>query len=136
MKIPAQNDAAMLAAAPTIGQSGPAARLWEICRAIERGGNPSVDARVLTALVGRRMVMMIYAVLLQDLIKKPGEFTAQVAALANGFAFELGEQLQCFPFEERVRAFEGLSAQLAAGLQIALVDPAAAADQAVDGGAH
>jgi hypothetical protein len=120
MKMTSQNDPALLAAAPNIGTSGPAARLWEVCKTIERAANPSADARVLTALIGRRVVMMTYAVLLQELTRKPGAFTEQVAALANGLVFEIGEQLQSFPFEERVRAFEGLSAQLAAGMQIGL----------------
>lgn len=96
---------------------------WQVCENIERGEHPQVERRLLTGLIGRRAVTLLFGVLLRELTRQPGEFTPQVAALANGIVREVGESLRAFPFEERVRALEGLTRQLAAGLQIGLEMP-------------
>lgn len=105
---------------------------WQVCEKIESGEHPNTERRILTGLIGRRAVMLLFGVLLRDLTRRPGEFTPQVAALANGMVREVGESLQVFPFEERVRAFEGLTRQLAAGLQIGLAFPGDAEQDAGD----
>lgn len=96
------------------------ARFWWLCEAQEKGENQDADRILLTGLVGRRIVRLMFGVLLKEVAREPGMFTPLVAALANGMVREVGESLQAFPFEERVRAFEGLSRELAAGLEIAL----------------
>lgn len=101
-------------------QIGASARYWGLCMKQEKGEHPSADKRVLVALTGRRVVMLMFGVLLQELTRTPGVFTTMVAALANGMVREVGANLSQFPFEERVRAYEGLSRQLAEGLEIAL----------------
>lgn len=101
------------------------ARYWQLCGAQEISEHRGVDKRVLVGLIGRRIVRLMFAVLVRELTRNPGAFTPHVAALANGMVREVGESLNAFPFEERVRALEGLTAQLAAGLGIGLKDPAA-----------
>jgi hypothetical protein len=108
----------MLGAEQEISATGPAARLWAMCAAAERAEHPSVDGRILTGLIGRRATRMIYLVLIRNLTRRPADFTPFVAALSNGIVREVGESLADFPFEERVRIYEGLTAQLAAGLGI------------------
>jgi hypothetical protein len=103
------------------------ARYWQLCEAMERGLHPSADYRMMVGLVGRRIVALQFSVLVREMTRRPGLFTEMVAMLANGMTREIGESLAAFPFEERVRALEGLTAQLAAGLGIGLKEEPAAA---------
>lgn len=104
-------------------QIGATRGFWNLCRAQEKAENPTAGKRVLTALTGRRFTRLMFGVLLQDLTRAPGEFTEQVAALANGVVREVGECLAVFPFKERVAAFNGLADQLSAGLGIKVEPP-------------
>jgi hypothetical protein len=123
-------------------QVNAAARFWMLAQAQELAENPGLktglgsttmaDERrriALINLVGRRVVRLMFGVLLREVSARPGVFTAAVAALANGMALEIGENLQAFSFDERLRALTGLTQQLAAGMQIGL----AAADDEAEG---
>ncbi|HEX5264428.1 MAG TPA: hypothetical protein VFW13_12925 [Phenylobacterium sp.] len=127
-------------------QINASARFWQVCESQELAEHPHLrppkrpllvgvlDSNerlrraTLIAMVGRRILRLMFGVLLRELSRHPEFFTQAVAALANGAVREVGEQLQPFPFEERVRAFNGLTAQLAAGLQIALAEAPADGD--------
>jgi hypothetical protein len=103
-------------------QVGAAGRFWQLCEAQERGEHPTASKRVLVGLVGRRVVKVMFGVLLRDLTRTPELFTSHIAALANGFVREVGESLQPFGFAERVSAFNGLVRELAAGLQVGVAE--------------
>ena len=112
-----------------------AARFWQLCMAIETGAQPSLrkppheptflEDRRIVRLVGhaaRRAIRLIFGVVLRDVSHRPEMFSQAVAALTNGMVQEIGEMLADFPFEERVRALEGLSAMLAQSMGIGLAD--------------
>lgn len=103
-----------------IGDGGPGRRFWEHCNRMAKGEFPEADSKAINSVVARKATQMLFACLLRDLTARPEDFTASVAAMANGFVAEVGDNLAAFPFEERVRAFEGLSRALAASLQIAV----------------
>jgi hypothetical protein len=105
-------------------QIGATRGFWNLCQKQEAADNPGAGKRVLTAQTGRRFTKLMFAMLVQDLTRDPGRFSELVAALANGVVRETGECLATFPFEERVRAYEGLSRQLAEGLGIGLAEAA------------
>lgn len=103
-----------------------ATALWNAANRIERAEHPSADARVLVGLAARRAVRLLQAVLLTELTRLPQAFSAHVAAFSNGIVREAGERLDTFPYEERLRAFNGLAAELAAGLGLGLAEKAQA----------
>lgn len=114
-------------------QISAAGRFWQLCMAMEMSAQPKLrptpsaptfleDRRVL-ALVGcaaQRVVRLVFGVVLRDITRRPEVFSQAMAVLANSMAYEIGDNLSSFPLDERVRAFEGLSAKLAEGLQIGL----------------
>lgn len=110
-------------------QVGATGRFWQLCEAQERGEHPSADKRVLVGLTGRRIVRLMFGVLLRDLTRTPAVFTLHLAALANGMVREVGECLQPLPFKERLNAFNGLVQQLADGLQLGIAEKAEAAPE-------
>lgn len=112
-----------------------AGRFWQLCMAIEMTAQPSLrkpaaeptfleDRRIMRLIghTGRRAVRLLFGVVLRDVSHRPAMFSQAVAALSNGTVQEIGEMLADFPFEERVRALEGLSAKLAQGMGVGLAD--------------
>lgn len=113
-----------------------AGRFWQLCLAIEMGVQPRLrptpseptflEKRRIAELIGaaaRRAVRLMFGVVLRDVSSRPEMFSDTVAALANNMAFEIGDSLSSFPFEERVRILDGLTQRLAQGLQIGLREP-------------
>ncbi|MDB5448080.1 MAG: hypothetical protein JWQ97_3397 [Phenylobacterium sp.] len=127
-------------------QVNAAARFWTIIQAQELQENPHLrpnqasdfgdDRRkiALIGLVGRRVVRLIFGVLLREVTRRPGVFSQAVASLADGMVAEIGENLQAFPIEERIRAFTGLTQVLASGMQIGLAAPDEAESEAEEPG--
>lgn len=108
-----------------------AGRFWQLCMAQEISADPTLrrkpgeptwleerKAVKLVAAAGRRVVRLMFGVVLRDVAGRPGMFTPAMAALANSMALEIGENLQAFPFEERLRILEGLTRQMALGLEV------------------
>ena len=118
------------------GQVAAAGRFWQLLLAMEMGVQPRLrptpteptflEKRRIVELIGsaaRRAVRLLFGVVLRDVGQRPEMFSDAVAALANNMAFEIGDNLSSFPFEERVRILEGLCQRMAEGLQIGLADP-------------